>query len=96
MIVPKEKYGPAMNEIMQLYYDKELNRFFDEDGYYVDHIYAFVKPYMLTLFFKAKDYMCFEVSSGCFVELIYPDEDADYPDYGYDMDPDIIDRLPFN
>jgi len=78
-----------MLDVGQLYYDIEKNRFFDEDGFYVDNIYSFITPNMLYLFRATKEYMCFEVNSGYFVELIYPEEDADYIDYA------LEDNLPF-
>ncbi len=67
-----------MNElcvVIGLFYDKERNCFYDEDGFYVWNIYKYITPNMLFLFKKKKEYMSFEVKKGVFIELFYPEDE---------------------
>lgn len=58
-----------------LYYDIDRNKMMDADGYLILDIYRLITPNMLYLFLKKKEYMCFEVKPGYFVELIYPEDE---------------------
>ena len=63
--------------VVTLYYDTEHNLMMDEDGFLVYNIYDYITPSMLFLFLKKKETMIFEISSRCFVELVYPEEDEE-------------------
>lgn len=68
---------------IQLYYCTDICRFIDEDGYIVDNIYRYITPNMFYLFITLKEYMLIEVSNDNFVELIYPDDDLEEAEDGY-------------
>lgn len=63
--------------LTSLYYDPDRNKMMNEDGFIIYDIYRIVPPSRYQLFLLTKEYMVFETSPGCFVELIYPEDDED-------------------
>lgn len=69
MAPPVFSRGPST---IALYYDKDSNRFIDEDGYIIYYIFGIVTPNDIYLFKKNKEYMLLKGVHGEMVELIWP------------------------
>lgn len=71
MAPPLFSCGP---NTITLYYNKEENRFVDEDGYIIYHIFGIVTPNDIYMFKKNKEYMLLKGVHGEMVELVWPDD----------------------
>jgi len=60
-----------------LFYDKELNSFYDEDGFPIWNIFDFITPNDLFLFHHHKEYMLVPCTGipEAYCELFYPEDD---------------------
>lgn len=80
----KKNNGHEVTYSTQLYWDKSIGFFTDEDGFIVFNIYDYITPDMFYMFRKKREYMCFEPKHGWFVELMYPEDDEEeFHDVGY-------------
>lgn len=67
-------------DVIQLYYDKERNKFVDDGGFIVYNIFSIITPNDLFLFKYHKQYMIVHHRDNqeIGVELFYPEEDEYY------------------
>ena len=70
-------------DIIVFYYDPERNVMIDECGFTVFDIFDYIKPSVLFLFKKNKQYMTTWTRWGDMVELIYPEISERYVKHGW-------------
>ena len=66
-------YDP--HDTVMLYYEVNVNRFFDNSGMPYNDIHRMLRPWQIMLFKNTKECMTFhDITNTFLVELVYPDE----------------------
>lgn len=62
------------HESLALYFYKEENMLFDEDGRPVLNLFQLIPPKVWKMFKRRQSYFCYRRKDGLIVELFYPDD----------------------